>query len=779
MIKSQAQVSYGYPLFTLHWDEDIYDWEIIDGDNDGNTWVFGTYDEKPTIKYSAKKGQNYDCATTKSFTLNDKKDYVLKYKKKASKGMEYSIVLRDKLHSVKLLRNEKCEEDDTEFSLDSVTFNVDYEDQYQIVLMINNLDIDEGAVEMYDMKISYSVRPEISFTILNDLKSGYRKKDDSFILEITNNGDGKCTTLKSFYTINGGEPVYFGEKNKYYVVPRATIWLECDKPISYETYGTYDIDIVVQCDGDTITSNDTISYTIENREYAEMPFFEDYEDVDYEINKIIEDPYNSEYTWVINNSESDELYKDLKDWGNFMTCTGHREWMFLPPVKLEPGYYAVEFDFIDPYETGVWIDLFYGKEATIEGMVNTLGETSYEGRTKSHAFYPVYISETQDFIVGMQTYYGWQFINVIDNVSIKAIEKPTADADLIYLNCHDYNTMREGFSNLLRRLVINRSMDETITVNEKLESEGQIYLEGQTEITPLYKSFRTFTLDMEDVTAGRKIFSWSISSDDDTNPNNNYAETEVLICKDPYLFYDFENGIPEGAELIVADEGTSVVAPENAAWYIDKNEGFKLNSKQSLTSSSDIGTEGATADRWFIMPSVHIGNGDADIVWEDCYVEIDKWKEHEFEKYQVLVSTTDASLESFKVVGEFKASDEKSKLRRIILDEYAGNDVYIAFRLYSDCGQCVSIDNIGLYGDFQEVHTSINEVAENGSNVSINGDMLNVNAVADRIEIIDIDGRIIATAQNVSTMNIASLSSGVYMARIGINGTVNTVKFVR
>ena len=785
LIKSQAQIQEEEFFWSLFSNKDVSEWETYDNNKDYITWAYVTEGERFSAFYSKFAATTADDALISvPFKIKSLENHTIHFEWKCTKGMEFSVMLYDENDSCTQVSKITCSEDDADFKEEKLNFTVDSLGEYRLGFLVKGLSVEEGAIWINNVIISYDARPELMIESIEEIKAGYRKTDDKLVINVKNNSIINAYNYTCKYSVNGGAPIDLD--SHYYQIDKGQYAkLGSENNLIYDRYGENVIEVFLTCEGDTVASNDTMRIVVDNREYTEMPYFEDFENLDYDF-KIKAHKYYG-LTWEMTNGESNDDYSKYKDWGNFMTC-GHSEddstdWLFLPPVKLEPGYYAVEFDYIDIKGEGLYIDVCYGDTATYEGMTNKIGNINWEGMLKSHAFLPFYVSGAQDCIVGLHAKDYGGFYAIVDNIGIKAIEKPADDLVMLPIT-YDYNgTIREGFPfSGVRMTYFNNSIDKVLSPTFEVAFNGKEVFSKVEQINPLSEISRVINQTwFGEFLPGRNIFKGSVTCNEDKNPDNNSQEYDILNCKDPFLFYDFENGMPEGVELVVADDGISAKNPDNSAWYIGDKDVFNFNSVKSLTTSTKLSENvDPKADRWFIMPPVFVGNNGADIVWEDCYNRDDIWDfDHEFERYQILISTTDTSLESFKVLDEYKVENQGSLLRRIKLDEFAGNNVHIAFRAYSNSGQSLYIDNIGLYGDFEDMHTSVDKVAENSINVTVKGDMLNAGAVADRIDVIDIDGRIIATANNSSSLNIASLSSGVYMARVNVNGTVKTVKFVR
>lgn len=195
----------------------------------------------------------------------------------------------------------------------------------------------------------------------------------------------------------------------------------------------------------------------------------------------------------------------------------------------------------------------------------------------------------------------------------------------------------------------------------------------------------------------------------------------------------------------------------------------------AVGSASFINQVGAlTPDNWMITPKLIIPAGGARLTYYVRAVD----PNYNTDKYAVYVSTTGNNASDFSGNPLFTENNLPATytMRTVDLNAYAGQEVYIAFRHYdvSDV-YWVLIDDVAVTGS-----ASINSADQNIS-IYPNPTTNKVSVVADNLEsitVMDAAGRVVMTTIN-STVDMSSLSQGVYMFRVATANGVFNQKVVR
>jgi hypothetical protein len=121
--------------------------------------------------------------------------------------------------------------------------------------------------------------------------------------------------------------------------------------------------------------------------------------------------------------------------------------------------------------------------------------------------------------------------------------------------------------------------------------------------------------------------------------------------------------------------------------------------------------------------------------------------------------------------------------RSLNISALAGQSIYIAFRHHAVSNQFVlNIDNIAINGTL-----SVNDIENDGFNYFYNktSDILNLEsskAPLSHIEIYSILGQNVISKSLTSlteSIDVSSLTDGLYLARVNIGGHSKTIKFLK
>ncbi len=174
-----------------------------------------------------------------------------------------------------------------------------------------------------------------------------------------------------------------------------------------------------------------------------------------------------------------------------------------------------------------------------------------------------------------------------------------------------------------------------------------------------------------------------------------------------------------------------------------------------------------SADDWMISPA--ITSDSAYLTWDAMsfnasYPETYSIKVSDYEDVSWWYST---EAEIINETGVFKT-------RGVDLSKYAGKEVYIAFQLETKNGDCLILDNIGLYGSFDL--SGIENVAADDMEIIVANGYISINSEnVENIAIYDLSGRI-ATQSTANTISTESLNSGIYIVKVATSTGITTQK---
>ena len=183
-----------------------------------------------------------------------------------------------------------------------------------------------------------------------------------------------------------------------------------------------------------------------------------------------------------------------------------------------------------------------------------------------------------------------------------------------------------------------------------------------------------------------------------------------------------------------------------------------------------------TPDNWMVTPKLHIPSNGATLEWWDYATYEEDYAEH----YSVLVSTTGTEISDFTGnVFETTLTQGVTWVQRVVsLADYAGQDVYIAFRHYNCTDQlALAIDDISVTATTQgidDVSTSLVKVNPNPAT-----DVVTVSAEGLReVSLLDLNGRVLGTTAS-ARVDVSGLAAGVYFLRVVTAAGVATEKLVK
>lgn len=168
---------------------------------------------------------------------------------------------------------------------------------------------------------------------------------------------------------------------------------------------------------------------------------------------------------------------------------------------------------------------------------------------------------------------------------------------------------------------------------------------------------------------------------------------------------------------------------------------------------------------WLISPRVVLGENPSISFWVKSYTD-----QYGLEVYNVLVSTTDMNPESFELVaGPVQAPVAEWTSVTYELDEYVGQNVYVAIQCVSNDAFVFMVDDIVI-----SFMTATNDIPA-FENLAVYPnpvtDMLNVKADSkiSKVQIVNLSGQVVLETEvmsNETRINTSNLNSGLYLLNI-------------
>lgn len=190
---------------------------------------------------------------------------------------------------------------------------------------------------------------------------------------------------------------------------------------------------------------------------------------------------------------------------------------------------------------------------------------------------------------------------------------------------------------------------------------------------------------------------------------------------------------------------------------------------------ASFAAENPPSNDWLISPQVTLGENPSISFWVKSYT--DDWG---LEVYNVLVSTTDLNPSSFELVaGPVSAPAEEWTLVSYDLDQYIGQEVYVAIQCVSDDAWVFMVDDIVISFMVSTNDLPVFEnlmVYPNPSNGILN---VKADSKINKVQLVNLAGQVVyesTVLANETIINTASITKGLYMLNITSDRGVVTKK---
>lgn len=513
-------------------------------------------------------------------------------------------------------------------------------------------------------------------------------------------------------------------------------------------------------------------------------------------------PLNVPYTMGFESSENTEdftyynLNEDDGSWGvsvdagfTNMARTGNGcliydydsnnngdDWVMLDPINVEPGYYVLKFWYSNLQSYPEKLAVYWGNEAEPEAMTNKIVEYApFSVNQYTESAQVLHFDKAQTIYFGFHAFSDKdQNVILIDDVSFDKIDSEAGDLAVSDLqNVFDF--VRESSSKDVTFTLSNNGIDEMdadikVSIDDVAVKDSVVATQAQVNKTV------TFSNVLAGLSDGRHTLKVEIVNDSEGNADNNVLTKEFTVVSEPVMFWNFEDGqLPADFTFRAEDGGTvSSAAGEEFnedGWGLFNIVDHPILGEYLLAGTSWLnGT--SQADRWLILPKVYVDGPDSYFVW-DSY----SYDSRYLEDYQVLVSTGGDSSADFTELLNVEGESTDIKTRGLSLADYAGKDVYIAIRLRTKNGNCLLLDNMGVYID--KTATCITTVSGAEQGVVISDNELRAAEGVKSIVVSDVAGRVMRTA-DTNVVTLSSLPAGVYVATVkAADGSAKSYKFIK
>jgi hypothetical protein len=243
---------------------------------------------------------------------------------------------------------------------------------------------------------------------------------------------------------------------------------------------------------------------------------------------------------------------------------------------------------------------------------------------------------------------------------------------------------------------------------------------------------------------------------------------------------DFESGMPACWTILDQDgDGISWEDSYNPVSYysgVDLSGSGYGDSDGFVLSGSYSNVSGALyPDNWLITPALVIPSNGAKLTWYVSAVDANYAAEY----YEVMLSTSLDPSTFTSVFNETLQSDQWEQRSVNISGDFAGQNVYVAFRNYNTTDIfLMKIDDINVTsGTGIENHELNATIFPNPANNVLN---INANSNINRVEVYNMMGQMVGS-YNVNDVNTqistTSFANGVYTVKIATENGMSTQKF--
>lgn len=761
-------------------EDEFAKWTVIDANNDGITWVYNAEGSQSKVFYAYSASNDADdWFISPEITPTATGKLMVKYTTYGTSNGEKLEVYTGATATVEGMtelqaKNDKVVAERTsEYffynATEGVPFRVGFhttspKDQWRFYMCEFSV---QQVNKVVDLQVDKILSPESGDNLSNE---------ETVKVHVVNNGLDASDKFEVAYQIDGGEVVT--EKVDRSLAPgedmEYTFNTKADLSTARHKYAVkaYTIE-----PNDINTDNDSIAVNVRHGGAVTPPYswgFEPGDDCDdFKFYNLNED----DGTWKVYQA----IYMNMARTGygclayNYNKQNDANDWAMLDPIKVEAGNYVLRYWYSGSDGHTEKLGVYWGNGNTPEDMTNKIDEQEVELGHYQEAFKIINFDKPQTIYLGFYSYSdkdeNWLTIDDVQfyKASSDAVDLVVKDVSMPFEYVRTPNNKDVQFT--IQNVGIKDANGKVIvTVDGEQTADVELKMKAQ-EIKNL-----TAKGVLEGLEAGKHTVKVAIESDDDNMPENNIMEKEVNVLGNPFLFYDFEGEeIPSDLSFYVGDDGT--VNPDAGDEFNEEGWGlFKIQKHEMFGEYLLAGTswiDGATPDRWLILPQVHVSGENACLVWDAM-----SFNQMLLEDYRVKISDGSGNPADwwYTTETEIKGETISPKTRGVSLSKYKGKDIYIAFNLVTKKGEVLCLDNIGIYGD---VTTGISNVSGDAKGMFI-VDNDNFGAVdAKSVTVTDMSGRTVLSVKG-SSAKLACLQPGMY---VGVakyaDGSSKTLKFVK
>lgn len=758
--------------------EDFNQWSVVDVNNDGCTWKFDDWASPSYVFYSYSSANTADDWMISPTITSDKSGTLaIKFSMQGSSYGEKLEVFYGNEATVAAMTNRGTEVLQLNGNPSSAYFLIDVEAGKPIYLGFHACsDPDKYRLYICNVDVTFTNNPvDLKAEAIVSPVSAEGLNQENVTVKIKNNGKVDVTSFDVSLAINND--TIATETVNQSLVPGAEMEYTFTAKADLSTpRQLYTITAWVNHSDDINADNNACSSNVRHKAPASIPYF-----MGFESNELTDEikMFNlneDEGNWDLHT----DPYWNMAYSGyyclayNYDKNNNGDDWAILEPINVEAGYYVLKFWYAGSDNHPENLAVYYGNEATPEAMTNKVVEhAGFLTEKYTESINIIYFDKPQ------KVYFGfYAFSNkdenwiTVDDVYFDKVSAENVDLTISEItNPGEYSHIKSDKT--IKFNVRSLGIKDT-KANIIVSIDGEIVSESN-DISIKAQEIKEFTIagKLSTLTEGKHIISVQVTSADDSNTDNNIKTKEFRTLNNAAYLWDFEDAnLPKDFTFVAEDEGT--VNPNaggefnELGWGIIKIQNHELYGEHVMGGTSWLdGTE--QADRWCKLPKVKITSDSAYLTWDAM-----SFTPEYPENYAVKVSDYEDVSWWYSTEAEIINETGIFKTRGVDLSKYAGKEVYIAFQLKTKNGDCLILDNIGLYGSFES--SGIEDVATDDMEIIVANGYIYINSEnVENIAIYDLSGRIaIQSAEN--TISTELLNSGIYIIKVATSTGITTQK---
>ncbi|MGN0222806.1 MAG: choice-of-anchor J domain-containing protein [Muribaculaceae bacterium] len=685
--------------FSSH--DEFNQWTVIDANGDENTWQYAEDGDPSKVFYSYHStNAGDDWLISPLIALPGDEIYMVKFTYKGSYYGENLEVWTG---------NEPTVESMTTKQITLEGLNGDIKTSYFFIQNIDMLHIgfhvtspaDTWRLYLIDVTVEKAENP-VDLTIHNVLSpvSGENLGQENIRVIVLNNGLAVAETFNVGYIIDDGEPVI--ENAVYGLFPSHTLdyTFRTKADLSIPRH-LYTIKVFAHHPDDIDNLNDTITFQVRHKAPATVPYSMGFEPSEYTEEFKYYNLNEDSGDWAIN---VDMGWFNMARTGfcslayNYDKNNNADDWAILEPINVEPGYYVLRFWYAGDDSHPESLRACWGNGNTPDDMTNEI--VSYKD------FYTNGYEESVSilhFDTAQTIYLGFHACSQKDQnwINVDDLEFYQASSSTVDLTVNEMTAptawVRTAADRTVKLDVRNVGIiDAKATLDVKVDDQ----LIKTVNVNLSAQEIRTLTLEnlLADVAEGRHTLSFTINCDNDANADNNTLVTEINVLGTPVLFWDMETGLPEEFTYEVQD--TATPDPNSGDEFNEFGWGIFNIGEHAVLGTKVLAcntwfTDDTQADRWLYLPGFTVNSDNAALVWN-----ANSFNPNYLETYEIQVSTDPTWYWlNYSTAATVKNESIYTKSRGVDLGSYAGQEIWVAFRVRTTGGEALILDNIGIYGD--------------------------------------------------------------------------------